>query len=1704
MSSCDHFTQNAWRHDLCSTCQRAKSDHDSSSNSRSSWRRRSEPNPNNEITGVRISALASKFQASEPVDDKFRTTTLDRKYVKAKVAEKKLNVSLSTDLVLNVGTTTLESCSTNVPVDINKRLTTQAQVKPENPKSQALKVGNQRPNGEKKINSTHSTIKSITTNKSYNSTTNAGHSTKKETPPVVKSSKRTKAADSSQKLKKVSIPDTEPELIGTDGGLDNLFPDQTLAGPIDEAEHLLITLTEEEKQFTLLSLGNTLWNSDTKNLQVDSDNSKRTCREFEDVKDSELLTNRRFKHTDCDAIKHLRDFGTFPKSSGVKSLKVSLNSVQFGGQNSENQILSKEDRSKPAVFSSDNDRTSNTVISVNMSSNVEMDKLQMNEVMHDAMYESLDDVKPAKLATIDSSTVDDEDQSAMDSLHAIALLNDVLKEYVDFNESSTDDIEPKDCKKESLKGKKSSDFEAKMASVAANLDLTKQQRKKQAPRPPVSPPPEPTAISSISPKKGLHQTDPVFKMVTVGKSIVTLPPQQDIPRDKYSSQAPPGLEDFIPDSSDFKSNGEAKNKKGLTSFFRNILRRGKESSESFESQNPDVQFLAKLERKDSSNNTSSGCSLNNLDDLLSNCAPSSKQVVLSQKSPQHKSELTSADGENDNATSNKMSPLASVVCETTSPLSASPPIQRKKGLASPKMMLKKATAKFSPPTSRHQCKESSESLAQSALASNTVSKPYPAPKPAVVKTSVTTLSTDVAPPKPVVAAAIKPCATPPSVDALALKEKEAHIVKRRSKSPKRTAPPVPPVRSSVGSTAGTGTLGRESTRRSLPVPPSPPGDRKVSAGHSSPISPINEMSSLPSSPSSPMGNSFDFATPTEWSGGSSSTIDDELPKFTEKIELPTVAKLDKKGLLGKLGGNRKSRAPQPPSVKRAKSITESSTLPRGDKKNKKIKAADISGPMMVSDRILENRRNTISLGDDAAFHAVVLPNQMTTEKSGFDEFDFPVLSPLGSLENLYESILPKPEGAMFHYYDPPTSPKILCPNIPADGYLEPVPPLSNTTSASTGVSSPQPSSSASVIISNSPSLRITPMTEEIVNKSDNWKDESSPSSSSQWSSGQSSQSNSTENSGSSLPDNMIMKSDSNVSTGLGSGFVEPELTDERRILLASQPIYEEIPNGNNEDDALGLIKPTISSEGMLKKTLFHDDRTVIVPAAGSDVAKSQVGQTWLQQPQVTSTALSNSPSHANSKQVSSMVSSQMSVSSLMTTSLTSSMLPPPPPPPDHLPASTTRSVSRETVSSESDSNCSTLSRPRPAPRRKPKRLDASVTDQYVSMNRPNAQVSLNEDNLKDLFTKLTSITFHSLQDIYAQCERLLSADKLDLSNPKLLKWVDFDIYGQPLHASGRCIVYNAKLKINSSPCQLMILHSRPATERCITSHPSLLRPSAVFADTIPFSFLTPDFIKTSQLLQNSVYDSSQAKCFIAVGAFDVVESLDSHLMLLRETLALDPQAYLNIILIAALQLLSAMSHCLDQGFSVTETDYNDVFLITRSDLRGKVVAFLPHQRSLEVPQGEAMCNFLDRLLMDSMPPNNDEDDIDDEDDDGEKIISAPRKVVAKLREMLEPRRVECLGQVRTAVEYLLWGPSTSELPLTPIGATCKPNYNSGASKEQELYIWLEKQRAMTVGRLARNVSGLSAGLSLEEFYTLKFLLKSSAACLVESLRRLTR
>ena len=61
-----------------------------------------------------------------------------------------------------------------------------------------------------------------------------------------------------------------------------------------------------------------------------------------------------------------------------------------------------------------------------------------------------------------------------------------------------------------------------------------------------------------------------------------------------------------------------------------------------------------------------------------------------------------------------------------------------------------------------------------------------------------------------------------------------------------------------------------------------------------------------------------------------------------------------------------------------------------------------------------------------------------------------------------------------------------------------------------------------------------------------------------------------------------------------------------------------------------------------------------------------------------------------------------------------------------------------------------------------------------------------------------------------------------------------------------------------------------------------------------------------------------------------------------------------------------------------------------------------------------------------------------------------------------------------------------------------------SSVEQDHCAWLERERAAAVARFACSLDGLTSnGVALEDFYRLKFLLKSSATSLAECWRRLT-
>lgn len=142
---------------------------------------------------------------------------------------------------------------------------------------------------------------------------------------------------------------------------------------------------------------------------------------------------------------------------------------------------------------------------------------------------------------------------------------------------------------------------------------------------------------------------------------------------------------------------------------------------------------------------------------------------------------------------------------------------------------------------------------------------------------------------------------------------------------------------------------------------------------------------------------------------------------------------------------------------------------------------------------------------------------------------------------------------------------------------------------------------------------------------------------------------------------------------------------------------------------------------------------------------------------------------------------------------------------DPVASSTTSIKKKDSFSSDSEvsSASSSLSRPRPIPRKRPRPIGSGF-EQYVAMNKPNVAVFLNEEQLREMLSKLTAMNLTTIKEIYTQHEKCFTKENLHLGSVGPLKWHDFDIYGKPIHASEKSVVYNAKMRTTMLPCQVMV------------------------------------------------------------------------------------------------------------------------------------------------------------------------------------------------------------------------------------------------------------------------------------------------------------
>ena len=400
---------------------------------------------------------------------------------------------------------------------------------------------------------------------------------------------------------KVNFVTSQPVVIAEDGGYDNLIPDaeEHITESEDEIKEIL-TFSDQEREWALLALKNTIWNSHINDLKDETGKLRPTqSKEFEDIELESLWKPDRFANVkDFIAFPSQTVYGTYPLRT--KSGKSSIDTILDG---SSLETIEETYESFLKYGFGDNKETE---------IGAKLDRLIANEVdLSDASYDDpwgdkfgFDTESDMNLLDEIKGEIDLDSSSA--GMALVDLLNDVLSKYSTGTPSETDSVKNMDnfyeetedlCQKETKVGKKvkketknkeiPSELEAKVVTLAASLRL-KQRAKRHAPRPPSCPPAPPIspgeqAKSSDKPKtpseqlelRAAQSKEPLFKMVPVGKPIGNSPVAQaqssPMPRKLESDSSLESVECKV------KEDKEKQKRGGISGFFRNFLRRSKGS-----------------------------------------------------------------------------------------------------------------------------------------------------------------------------------------------------------------------------------------------------------------------------------------------------------------------------------------------------------------------------------------------------------------------------------------------------------------------------------------------------------------------------------------------------------------------------------------------------------------------------------------------------------------------------------------------------------------------------------------------------------------------------------------------------------------------------------------------------------------------------------------------------------------------------------------------------------------------------------------------------------------------------------------------------------------------------------------------------------------------------------------------------------------------
>ncbi|XP_062588289.1 uncharacterized protein LOC134249955 [Saccostrea cucullata] len=427
----------------------------------------------------------------------------------------------------------------------------------------------------------------------------------------------------------IEFVEREPSVIGDDGGYDNLLLSEEL--PLDEDSWDDISSTEEEHECVLQALYNTIWNSDLNNLNGAQNKTTEDDKiyELEDAKLSSLWKKDRFsKLRDCDKLFSQR-FGKFPlrrpldSKSSLEQMFDRDGKLEISSPDCDlKKIEEKEGTYNVANFSIFKKRRSLSDPGITRYSSVASFGMEDHEHIEtqpymdenvtqfsgqsDKMKDREDDVFEmdkfdAEKSLFDNFYTEINFDSSSAGMALVDHLNAILARYSDGvsikgfdNTENLQDSDlsylPANSEKmlESLRisegSIKSKELEAKIVSLAKDTmsqATVIRKKKRPAPRPPVTPPPQPTSRKGLSlksnhsskitsPSYSQNLSEPILIPVPKGKSTTGNTQQE--------SQSPKRTDDFHDDLLDNRAKSDnSKGKTRITSFFRNILRRRKGS-----------------------------------------------------------------------------------------------------------------------------------------------------------------------------------------------------------------------------------------------------------------------------------------------------------------------------------------------------------------------------------------------------------------------------------------------------------------------------------------------------------------------------------------------------------------------------------------------------------------------------------------------------------------------------------------------------------------------------------------------------------------------------------------------------------------------------------------------------------------------------------------------------------------------------------------------------------------------------------------------------------------------------------------------------------------------------------------------------------------------------------------------------------------------